>query len=156
MRSRAYETALAAIVAGTVATLTVTAALGLAARQRRKSVIQPINATSHWLAGPKAGGKRGLDMRHTGVGFLTNHAASIFWALPLQLSLSRKAPASEVATEAALISGIAALVDYGLFPQATDPWVGVHVGEGRSCNRFPCARAWPCWLYDLAAHSRNG
>jgi hypothetical protein len=121
MRTTTQDTVLPAAVAGTVATLAVAALLGMQARRRGKSALQPINATSHWLEGPRAGRKRTLDLRHTGVGLLTNHAASIFWAIPLQLLLSRKATASEVAIKAALISATAALVDYGIVPKRLTP-----------------------------------
>lgn len=121
MRTTTRDTVLPAAVAGTVATLAVAALLGIQARRQGKSAVQPINATSHWLEGPRVGRKRTLDLRHTGVGFLTNHAASIFWAILLQLLLSRKATASEVATKAALISATAALVDYGLVPKRLTP-----------------------------------
>jgi hypothetical protein len=121
MRTTTQDTVFSAALAGTVATLAVAAALGMQARRQGKSAVQSINATSHWLEGPKAGRKRTLDLRHTGVGFLTNHAASILWAIPLQLLLSRKATASEVATKAALVSAVAALVDYGLVPKRLTP-----------------------------------
>ena len=115
------RTVLAAALTGTVATFAVTTALGLLAKREGKGALQPVNATSHWLESPRAGRQRGADLRHTGTGFLTNHGASIFWALPLQFMLSRNAPAGEVAAKAALVSGAAALVDYGLMPRRLTP-----------------------------------
>ena len=114
-------TALASAITGTVATFAVTAALGLLAKREGKDALQPVNATSHWLDGPRTGSRRGADLRHTGTGFLTNHAAAIFWALPLRMILSRNASVGEVAAKSALVSGIAALVDYGLVPRRLTP-----------------------------------
>lgn len=121
VRSEIENKAIAAALAGTVATVVVVTALGALARSPGKNAVQPINATSHWVHGPRAGRKRHADLRHTGTGFLTNHLASIFWALPLQFLVSRKSPASDVAAKAAVISGLAALVDYRLMPKRLTP-----------------------------------
>ena len=43
-----------ALVTGTVASVTSTVALALAARAEGKGALQPVNATSHWLNGGKA------------------------------------------------------------------------------------------------------
>jgi hypothetical protein len=115
------HSALSAALTGTVATLAVTAALAALARREGKSVLQPVNATSHWLDGPRTGNLRHADLRHTGTGFLTNHAAGIFWALPLTLMMDRDEPVGNIAAKAALVSGLAAVVDYGLVPQRLTP-----------------------------------
>jgi len=47
------RTALAAALTGTLATVTVTAALRLLSKRDGKSALQPIDATSHWLEDPR-------------------------------------------------------------------------------------------------------
>ncbi|MBS3650981.1 hypothetical protein KEU06_20415 [Pseudaminobacter sp. 19-2017] len=121
-RRELKDTALAATIAGTIANLAVTATLGALARGQGKSPLQPINATSHFFEGPQAGKVKEADLRHTGTGFLTNHAASIFWALPLQLLISQsRQTTGRTVAGAALVSGLAALVDYGLMPKRLTP-----------------------------------
>lgn len=114
---------LSAAVTGTVATVFVTAALAALARSEGKGALQPVNATSHWLDGPAAGALRGADLRHTATGFATNHAASVFWALPFHLMLAGggRRSAGAIAARAALVSGVAAAVDYGLMPRRLTP-----------------------------------
>lgn len=120
-RSDLTNIALSAALTGTVATLAVTAALAALARAEGKGALQPVNATSHWLDGPRAGRLRRADLRHTGAGFLTNHAAGVFWALPLTLMLRPGEPAGKVAAKAALVAGSALALDYGLLPKRLRP-----------------------------------
>ena len=44
-----------ALVSGSIASLASTAALAVLARTEAKGVLQPVNATSHWLNGDRAG-----------------------------------------------------------------------------------------------------
>lgn len=88
-----------------------------------ESPVRPINATSHWLWGPEAGRQRRLDLKHTGVGALTNQGAALFWGALFGLHLSRH-PHHDTATilrEAALMGLVASVVDYGLIPRRLTP-----------------------------------
>ncbi|MGI4798915.1 MAG: hypothetical protein ACRYG8_33720 [Janthinobacterium lividum] len=78
-----------ALVYGTCASIAFTAALAVAALMEGKAAVRPINATSHWLNGEEAGSYKGFDRNHTAVGYGTNHATSIFWAMFFELWLSR-------------------------------------------------------------------
>jgi len=114
---------LAAAATGTIAHAAATAALAALARGEGRGLLQPVNATSHFVHGPEAGQVRDADLAHTAVGVATNHAAAIFWALPMTLWLARRhrrSPA-EVATDAAVTAGVAAAVDYGLVPRRLTP-----------------------------------
>ena len=98
-------------------------ALALAARAEGKGAWQPINATSHWRNGDEAALHRGIDAAHTGIGFATNHAACIFWALFFEAWRARLGPAgpAPMLRDAALMAAIAAAVDYGLTPRRFTP-----------------------------------
>lgn len=112
-----------ALVSGTIASITTTGALAALAKLEGKSAVQPINASSHWLLGERAGQVREVDAAHTAVGLATNHAATMFWAAPLERWLamrSRRTP-TEIVGAAAGIAGVAALVDYVLMPKRLTP-----------------------------------
>jgi hypothetical protein len=59
------DTAAAALISGTAASLAMTAALALLAKKEGKGALQPINSTSHWLHGEQASSVRSLDVSHT-------------------------------------------------------------------------------------------
>ena len=141
-----------ALLSGSCASLASAAALAVAARLEGKGALQPINATSHWLHGDDAGSRTGLDGAHTGVGYATNHLASIFWAVFLEAWLARRRPAGagSMLRDAVAMSAIAAVVDYRATPKRFTPgWelvlsrkgmalgyaglaIGLAIGAGRS------------------------
>ncbi len=113
----------AALAAGSVAALLSGVALALAAEAEGKAPLRPLNATSHWLNGDFAGLYAGADGRRTGVGAATHHAACLFWALPF-LAWQRARPAETsgaLLRDAALMSALAAAVDYGATPKRFTP-----------------------------------
>lgn len=81
---------LSAVTTDTVANFAAIGTLGLLARLEGQGPLQPINATSHWLHGPQAGRTGRADFEHTGIGYATNHAATVFWALPFTWWLARR------------------------------------------------------------------
>lgn len=112
-----------ACLSGSVAGLASTTALVVAARTEGKASVRPINATSHWLNGSAAGSYEGFDIAHTAVGFLTNHAASIFWAIFFEAWRARRPSAAPLPMlrDAAILSAIAVVVDYGATPKRFTP-----------------------------------
>ena len=112
-----------ALVSGSLASLASAAALAVAARLEGRAAVRPINATSHWLNGDDAGSYAGFDAAHTVVGYATNHAASIFWAVFFEAWLARRRPAGAVSMlrDASVMSVIAAAVDYGATPKRFTP-----------------------------------
>jgi len=111
-----------ALVSGSLASLGSTAALALAAWGEGKAALRPINATSHWLHGDGAAQHAGLDGRHTGVGYATNHAACVFWAVFFEASLvGRKRAPLPMLRDAVVMSAVAAAVDYGPTPKRFTP-----------------------------------
>jgi hypothetical protein len=112
-----------ALVTGTIASVVSSAALALLAKFERKSALQPVNSTSHWLKGAEAANRNTADATHTLVGYATHHASTVFWALPFQAWLSRRpaSPATKLLRDAIVMSGIAAAVDYGVTPKRFTP-----------------------------------
>jgi hypothetical protein len=117
------QTAASAAVTGTVAGIATTAAVAMLAKAEGHDAVQPTNATSHWLHGDRAGTVRHADAAHTGVGFATNHASAVFWALPFEAWLASQPPRSGMTLlrDAAVMAGIAAVVDYGIVPKRLTP-----------------------------------
>jgi hypothetical protein len=113
----------AVLVTGTLASLTSTVALCLAARAEGRGALQPLNATSHWLNGETAASFIQADVAHTAVGYATHHAASIFWAILFERwdRASRSRNVSEIAQRAAAVSALAAAVDYVATPKRFTP-----------------------------------
>lgn len=112
-----------ALVTGTVASILSAAALAALAKVERKSALQPVNATAHWLKGPEAAKRATADAAHTLVGYATHHASAVFWALPFHAWLgmrSRESPPN-LLRDAAVMAGIAAAVDYGVVPKRLTP-----------------------------------
>jgi hypothetical protein len=114
---------LSALISGTAASLVSTAVLSLLARAEGKSAYQATNATSHWLHGDAAASHDEADVAHTVVGYGTHHASALFWALPFQVWLAARPPRSgvELLQDAAVMSAIAAVVDYGVVPRRVTP-----------------------------------
>ncbi len=112
-----------AVVSGSCAALTSAAALAVAARMEGKGALQPLNATSHWLNGDRAGSYKGADLAHTAVGYATHHAATIFWAGFFEAWLAPRRPARPLPLlrDALVLSAIAAAVDYRATPKRFTP-----------------------------------
>lgn len=92
-----------------------------AAELEGQPAVRPLNATSHWLWGPRAGQVRSIDGRHTAVGFATHQASAFWWAMVYAGLLSRQPSPAEIVGKAALTAGIAAVVDYGLIHRRLTP-----------------------------------
>ncbi|WP_131195822.1 hypothetical protein [Lichenihabitans psoromatis] len=112
-----------AVVSGALGSLTSTVALMVAAKIENRGLLQPTNSTSHWLNGEQASLVTKGDLAHTGVGLATHLAATIFWAVPLQLWVGsrRPVPPIEALGKALAISAVAVVVDYGATPKRFTP-----------------------------------
>jgi len=116
-----------ALITGSIASAVSAAVLALLAKAEGKDAVQPINATSHWLHGEKAGKVTAIDVEHTATGYATHHAATVFWAALFETlqSATPDARPGKVIRNAALVSTIAAVVDYGIVPKRLTPgWEG--------------------------------
>jgi hypothetical protein len=123
LRNRWLRVGLSALITGTIASIASTAALALLAGTEGKSVVQPTNATSHWLHGGSAASHREPDAAHTLVGYATHHASTLFWAVPFEAWLAFRPPrnTAELLRDACAMSAIAAAVDYGATPRRMTP-----------------------------------
>jgi hypothetical protein len=111
-----------AAVTGTVASAVSAVALAALARHEGVGALQPLNATSHWLHGNEAGHVRRGDAQHTGVGLLTHHASTIFWAVLFEKFLGgRPRDPLSLLGHGVAMSALAAAVDYGLTPKRLTP-----------------------------------
>ena len=112
-----------ALLSGTAASATSTAALALVARLEGKGALQPVNATSHWLNGEAAASITHADPAHTGVGYLTHHAATLFWATLFERAIARRRPLGVLPMlgSALAMSAVAAVVDYRATPKRFTP-----------------------------------
>lgn len=111
-----------ALVSGGCASLGSTAALALAARREGKGAAQPLNATAHWRFGNGVARQTAVDGR-TVLGYATNHAASVFWAVFFEAWVAWRRPkgALPLLRDAAVMSAVAAAVDYGATPKRFTP-----------------------------------
>ena len=120
-RFRGYGAAV--LATGSVSSLVGTVGLALAAEAEGLAPLRPLNATSHWLNGDFAGLYSGADLRRTGVGYATNHAACLFWAVPFT-AWQRLRPAGSdgaLLRDALVMAAVAAAVDYGATPKRFTP-----------------------------------
>jgi hypothetical protein len=135
---RSSELLISTIVTGSVASVVSTVALGALAKIEGKSSFQPTNSTSHWLHGDAAGGHEGADLIHTAVGLATHHASALFWALPFEAWLASRPPRSsvELLRDAAVMSAIAGVVDYGIMPKRLTPGWELTLSKGSVVGAF--------------------
>jgi hypothetical protein len=109
------------LITGSVASVVSTITLAALAKLEGKHAAQPLN--SIWLHGDNASLVGAVDADHTVVGFATHHASALFWALPFETWLAVRPPQSsiELLRDAAVMSAIAAIVDYGITPKRLTP-----------------------------------
>jgi len=101
----------------------VTVAASIASRRQTGTYPAAINATSHFLWGDKAAAHDDYSLQYTATGFVTNHAASVFWAFFYEALAPRrrKAQPAEALVRGAAVSAAAYLVDYHLVPRRLTP-----------------------------------
>jgi hypothetical protein len=110
-------------VGGTLASLTSAVALAVVSENEGESPARPMNATSHWWRGDRAASVRRVDAAHTGLGYATHLAATLFWAAIFRQWTARRPPAAPLPMlrDAMAMSAIAATVDYTITPHRFTP-----------------------------------
>ena len=111
-------------VSGSIASLASTAALAACGECEDGSPHAPTNATSHWLWGERATRQDEASLRYTLVGYTIHHLSATFWAVIFERWFGRIADRGEIAPAAAgaaLVSGLACLVDYTVTPPRLRP-----------------------------------
>ncbi|HEX2493695.1 MAG TPA: hypothetical protein VHK24_07955 [Steroidobacter sp.] len=122
-----------ALVSGTLASVFSTAVLAWQGYRRYRKPAAPTNATSHWLWGDQdALAASDVSLRHTGVGYATHHASACMWALLYERWLDRgEVPSNgQIIRDAALMTALAAFVDYRLTPRRLRPGFENHLSAG--------------------------
>jgi hypothetical protein len=113
-----------AFISGTIAGVATALTAALCARRYGITSVAPINAVSHVLWGDEARAQDTLSVKYTGTGFVTNHAACIFWAAIYEAlfgSDARRGEAGKALLGAALVTGAAYVTDYHLVPKRLTP-----------------------------------
>lgn len=113
-----------AVVSGTAASITSTAVLAGSGLVEAGHPLAPTNAVSHWYWGDRATRQNRFTWRFTVLGYVTHHAASIFWAaLYEKLFGDRRAGRSPlvVLAQAEAVAALACFVDYRLTPRRLTP-----------------------------------
>jgi hypothetical protein len=111
------------LVSGSLASL-FSAAYLAAAGWRRGYAAAPINAVSHWFMGDRSLVENRLSVAYTATGYVTHHAASVFWAVLHAKAWGTRPEAKKpvpAALGAAAAASIACFVDYELTPKRLTP-----------------------------------
>ena len=110
------------IYCGAGAAVGAVAAIMTLAKAEGKPALAPVNASSHWLWGDKAGRQTEADLEHTGIGGATNICAGLMWGGLLGAHFQRRRPTSVgIVRDGAVMGAIAGLLDYGLLPRRLSP-----------------------------------
>jgi len=120
-------------VAGTVASIASTALLAAIGKRQAGSAVAPTNAVSHWLWGDDALRAQQPSLRHTLAGYLTHHAACIFWAALYSRLYGRREEAKTLPRALAggvATSAVAYVVDYKMVPKRLTPGFEHRVSSG--------------------------
>jgi len=120
-------------VSGSLASVLSTCVLAAAGARQAGSAVAPINATSHWLWGEESLHAQRPTLRHTLIGYLTQHAASIFWATLYSRLYGHRDVAKQLPQAVAggiATSAVAYFVDYQLIPKRLTPGYEHRVSTG--------------------------
>jgi hypothetical protein len=128
-----------ALVSGTLASVFSTAVLAWLGQRHLGRPFAPTNATSHWLWGDEESfSSLGPSLRHTAIGYGTHHASALMWALFYErwLGEDRSQDSRTIVTRAALMTAIAAFVDYRLTPKRLTPGFEAHLNRASMVGVF--------------------
>ena len=113
-----------ALFSGSAASIASTSALVACGGLETGRPLAPVNAISHWYWGEPAAHRATPSLRHTLMGYVTHHGASLFWATIYERLFGHRRRAQIGArelSEAAAISALACFVDYQLTPRRLTP-----------------------------------
>jgi len=111
------------VVSGSCASLLSAAYLAWAGH-RRGQPAAPVNAVSHWFFGERSLRQDAASLRYTLTGYLTHHAAAIFWGTLHAKAWGARAEAKEPVAAvggAVTAAAVACFVDYQLTPKRLTP-----------------------------------
>ena len=111
-------------VSGSVASVLSTCVLLAVGNRQAGSTVAPLNAASHWLWGDESLRAQEPSLRHTLTGYLTQHAASVFWATLYAGAYGHRDEAKawpQAVAGGIATSAVAYLVDYKVVPKRLTP-----------------------------------
>ena len=128
------------LVSGTFAALFSAGYLALAGA-RRGETAAPLNAVSHWFFGDRSLREDEPSLMYTLTGYLTHHAASVFWGVLHAKAWGGRQQAKEplpAIAGAVAAAGIANFVDYQLTPRRLTPGFEHRLGKPEMLNVYAC------------------
>jgi hypothetical protein len=128
-----------ALLTGTLASVASTTVLAWLGRRKLSKPFAPTNATSHWLWGDgESFNALEPSFRHTAVGYATHHASAVMWAWFYHrwLAAERERTTATIVRDAAMMTAIAAFVDYQLTPKRFTPGFEAHLSRGNMVGVF--------------------
>jgi hypothetical protein len=146
-------------IAGTVASIISTALLAAAGKRQAGSAVAPTNAVSHWLWGDEALRAQAPSLRHTLAGYLTHHAACVFWAALYSRVYGHRDEAKTVPQAVAggiATSAVAYVVDYNMVPKRLTPGFEHRLSPGAMAAAYATLAAGFALGALLSARGRNG
>jgi hypothetical protein len=120
-------------LAGSLASILSTAVLATAGLRQAGSAVAPTNAVSHWLWGDESLRAQRPSLRHTLIGYVTHHLASIFWAALYSWLYGHRETAKSLPQAVAggiATSAVACLVDYQFVPKRLTPGYEHRISTG--------------------------
>ena len=133
-----------ALISGTIASVLSTSVLALLGDRKMRKPFAPTNATSHWAWGDEESfNALEPSFRHTAVGYATHHASALMWALFYHrwLAAERERTPGTIVRDAALMSAVAAFVDYNLTPKRLTPGFEAHLSRTEMVGVFAAIAA---------------
>lgn len=111
------------LFSGTLASLISTAVIARRSVVDNGSPFSGTDATSHWVWGEKAKRRDELSGRHTGLGYLTHHASSVFWGVIFERWFPNRgrSDARSSASNAVAVATLACAADYLVAPKRLTP-----------------------------------
>jgi hypothetical protein len=137
------------LVSGSLASLLSASYLALAG-WRRGHTAAPVNAVSHWIFGDRSLREDDASVVYTASGYLTHHAASVFWGVLHAKAFGTRPGAKKplpAAAGAAAAAAVACFVDYELTPKRLTP------GFEHRLVRPEMAKVYACFAVGLMVGS---
>ncbi|RZL03431.1 MAG: hypothetical protein EOP36_04860 [Rubrivivax sp.] len=120
------------IVSGSLAGGLSMLVLALRGRAEKGSAVAPLNAPSHWLHGERALRQTRPSWRYTATGALIHHASALMWGGIFNRLIGKRGPAThpaKLAAGAAVMTAVAALVDFKMVPERLTPGFQHHLSR---------------------------
>lgn len=126
------------LVSGSIASV-LTASYLAWAGHRRGQPAAPVNAVSHWFFGDRSLEQDEPSLLYTLTGYLTHHAAAVFWGVLHAKAWGARPEAKEplpAAVGAAAAAGVAYYVDYQLTPKRLTPGYEHRLDKSEMANVY--------------------